>query len=111
LVFGFWSLGFAESGGSRFPWTSVNNCTRSADSPKISGVTDIDTSNLTPKQEYEGSYFEGMVTVLDRNNDLTKQRCIECSCESEFYGKSDSYLCVDHRPRDFDLCDNWKNGL
>jgi hypothetical protein len=101
-------LGFVEDGGSRFPWTSVNNCTRSADLPKSSGVTDIDTSNLIPKQEYEGSYFEDMVKVLDKNDGLTKQRCIECGSESEFYGKSDSYLCVDHRPKELDVCDDWK---
>jgi hypothetical protein len=101
-------LGFVEDGGSRFPWTSVNNCTRSADLPKSSGVTDIDTSNLTPKQIYAGSYFEESVEVLDKNEGLAKQRCIECGSESEFYGKSDSYLCVDHRPKELDVCDDWK---
>ena len=66
-------LGFAESGGSRFPWTSVNNCTRSADSPKISGVTDIDTSNLTPKQIYAGSYLEKTVERLNGRSNLAEQ--------------------------------------
>ena len=108
---GFWvfkSLGLAESGGSRFPWTSVNNCTRNHDLSKIDDVQDIDTSNQTPKQIYAGSYFEESVEVLDKDGDLAKQRCIECGSESEFYGKSGSYLCVLHRPKVLDVCDDWK---
>ena len=101
-------LGFVEDGGSRFPWTSVNNCTRNGDLSKIADVPDIDTSNLTPKQIYAGSYFEESVEVLDKDDDLAKQRCIECGSESEFYGKSDSYLCVLHRPKVLDVCDDWK---
>ena len=82
----FKSLGLAESGG----------------------VSDIGTSNLRLKQIYAGSYFEELVGVLDKNDDLAKQRCIECGSDSEFYGKSDSYLCVLHRPKHIDVCEDWK---
>ena len=104
----FKSLGLAESGGSRFPWTSVNNCTQDAIPSESCGVSDIGTSNLRLKQIYAGSYFEELVGVLDKNDDLAKQRCIECGSDSEFYGKSDSYLCVLHRPKHIDVCEDWK---
>jgi len=40
-------LGTAESGGSRFPWTSVNNCTRDAYPSDNTCVPDVETSNQT----------------------------------------------------------------
>jgi len=44
---GFKSLGTAESGGSRFPWTSVNNCTRDAIPAESTCDPDVETSNQT----------------------------------------------------------------
>ena len=81
-------LGTAESGGSRFPWTSVNNCTRDRDLSKIDDLQDVDTSNQTPKQIYAGSYFEKSVEVLDKGSD--------------FHGKSDLNLCVPYRQKHID---------
>ena len=79
----FKSLGLAESGGSRFPWTSVNNCTEIGDSSKISCITDIGTRNQTDKQIYEGSYFEENVEILSSGKRVhsVKQRCKECGHE------------------------------
>jgi hypothetical protein len=38
-------LGTLESGGSRFPWTSVNNCPQGANPLENTCVPDIETSN------------------------------------------------------------------
>ncbi len=50
---GFKSLGTAESGGSRFPWTSVNNCTQGAIPQENTCVPDIETSNQTVTMNIE----------------------------------------------------------
>ena len=77
------SLGLAESGGSRFPWTSVNNCTQGAIPAESTGVPDVDTSKLTLKQMYAGSYFEKMINGLNGEDNLEKQPVIKREVEAK----------------------------
>ena len=109
----FKSLGLAESGGNRFPWSTENNCnqsqleaTKNESDTKESRFVPLSKASfldkyIRPKKkpvldEFAGSYLEGVVGKLRKVGDMIKQHCNCCGDESEFYSKveSASYLCV-----------------
>ena len=102
----FKSLGLSVSGGSRLPWTSVNNCTPGADLSKGPRVSGVDTRDQSNTDEYAGTYLDKTVAKLSKAGYLAKQCCIECGNESDFYGNSDAWYCVDHQSIAPDV-DDW----
>jgi hypothetical protein len=92
-----------KSGGAT-SWSTENNCnqsqrdaTKNENDSKNCRFTKFLRPNVLSRDtadEYAGSYLENIAGGMSKAGNMIKQHCNCCGDESDFYGKSDSFICI-----------------